>query len=133
MLRDDLVDVLVVARFDRLARVLTTQEVILAEAWTQGAEVHAADAARVARDDTDDPMRAAMRQTAGVFAQLDRAMTVKLLPDGRRAKAAKGGHASGSYPYGFGKASPLPMSSASLSACGRCGGRIAPGRRLPIC
>lgn len=48
-----------------------------------------------------------MRQMAGVFAQLDRAMTVKRLRDGRRAEAAKGGHASGSYPYGFSKAGPI--------------------------
>lgn len=107
MLRDDLADVLVVARLDRLARALTTQEVILAEAWKQGAEVHAADVGPVSQDDPDDPMRTAMRQMAGVLAQLDRDMTVKRLRDGLRAKAVRGGHASGSYPYGFSKAGPV--------------------------
>lgn len=56
MLRDDLADVLVVARLDRLARALTTQEVILAEAWKYGSEVHSADTGRVPQDDPDDPM-----------------------------------------------------------------------------
>lgn len=108
MLRDDLADVLVVARLDRLARALTTQEVILAEAWKYGAQVHSADSGRVPQDDPDDPMRTAMRQMAGVFAELDRAMTVKRLRDGRKAKAAKGGHPSGSYPFGFSKHGPVP-------------------------
>ena len=108
LLRDELVDVLVVARLDRLARALTTQEVILAEAWKCGAEVHAADVGPVPQDDPEDPMRTAMRQMAGVFAQLDRAMTVKRLRDGRKAKKASGGHPSGSYPYGWSKGGQVP-------------------------
>ncbi len=108
MLKDGDADVLIVARLDRLARQLTTQEVILAEVWKDGAEVHTAESGKVFRDDPDDPMRTAMRQMAGVFAELDRAMTVKRLRDGRRAKEAKGGKANGSYPYGFAKEGPIP-------------------------
>jgi len=114
-LRDDLADVLVVARLDRLARALTTQEVILAEAWKYGTEVHAADLGRVPQDDPDDPMRTAMRQMAGVFAQLDRAMTVKRLRDGRKAKKAKGGHPSGSYPFGWSKDGQVPAEQRVLA------------------
>lgn len=108
MLREDLADVLVVARLDRLARALTTQEAILAEVWKYGAHVDAADMGRIAKDDPDDPMRTAMRQMAGVFAELDRAVTVKRLRDGRKPKAARGGHGSGSYPFGFSTAGPVP-------------------------
>src|SRR3954452_13908979 len=46
-------------------------------------------------------MRTAMRQMAGVFAQLDRAMIVKRLRDGRRVKASKGGYTAGSPRYGW--------------------------------
>lgn len=95
------VDGMVVARLDRLARSLAVQEAALAVAWRRGASVYAADFGEVLADDPDDPMRAALRQMVGVFAQLDRAQVVKRLRDGRRAKAAAGRHAAGSYPYGF--------------------------------
>jgi len=108
MLKDGDADALIVARLDRLARQLTTQEVILAEVWKDGAEVHSADSGKLFKDDPDDPMRTAMRQMAGVFAELDRAMTVKRLRDGRRAKAAKGGKGVGAYPYGQAKEGPIP-------------------------
>jgi len=107
LLKDDEADALIVARLDRLARQLTTQEVILAESWKLGREVHAADTGKVHKDDPDDPMRTAMRQMAGVFAELDRAMTVKRLRDGRRAKAAKGGKSVGRYGYGYCKEGPI--------------------------
>ncbi len=92
---------LVVARLDRLARSLTVQEAILQMAWQSGASVFTADQGEVLADDPDDPMRTAMRQMAGVFAQLDRALVVKRMADGRRAKAETGRHAVGDYPFGF--------------------------------
>lgn len=94
-------DVLIVARLDRLARDLTTQEVILGQCWGMDTAVHSADLGVVHADDPDDPMRTAMRQMVGVFAQLDRALVVKRLRDGRKAKAAQGGKAAGRYPYGW--------------------------------
>lgn len=96
-------DALLVARLDRLARSLTVQEAILAEVWRSDGQLFTADQGKVLKDDPDDPMRTAMRQMAGVFAQLDRALTVKRMADGRRAKKAQGGKAEGSYPYGWGK------------------------------
>ena len=59
----------------------------MAEAWKCGTTVHTAESGEVLRDDPDDPMRRALRQIVGVFAELDRAMTVKRLRDGRRAKS----------------------------------------------
>jgi DNA invertase Pin-like site-specific DNA recombinase len=54
-----------------------------------------------AQDDPDDPMRTAIRQIQGVFVELDRKTVVKRLRDGRRAKAAEGKHAVGTYVYGY--------------------------------
>lgn len=94
-------DVLVMARLDRLARDLATQEAIFAAAWSSGASVHSADVGEWKRDDPDDPFRTSMRQMAGVFAELERRLVVKRLRDGRSAKAQKGGKAVGRYPYGW--------------------------------
>ncbi len=94
-------DGIIAARLDRLARALTVQEAILALCWREGARVFTADAGEVQRDDPDDPMRVAMRQMAGVFAELDRRTTVKRLRDGIRAKAETGRKATGRYAFGY--------------------------------
>lgn len=85
---------------DRLARQLTVQEAILAMIWRDGGRVFTTGAGEVLQDDPDDPMRTAMRQMQGVFAELDRSMIVKRMRDGRRAKATTGRHSVGSYRYG---------------------------------
>ena len=77
------------------------QEAALAAAWRLGATVFTVDGGEVHEDDPDDPMRTAMRQMRGVFAQLDRSQVVKRLRDGRRAKAASGRKAVGAYAYGY--------------------------------
>ena len=48
-------------------------------------------------------MHTAMRQMAGVLAELDRPLIIKRLRDGRRAKTAQGGKAVGRYPFGWSK------------------------------
>lgn len=94
--------VLVVAKLDRLARALTIQEAVLAQAWKFGATVFTADLGEVQKDDPDDPMRTAMRQMVGVFSQLERAMIAARLRSGRRLKAAQGGYAGyGSPQFGM--------------------------------
>ncbi|MFC7844411.1 recombinase family protein [Streptomyces sp. NPDC057382] len=50
-----------------------------------------ADQREIPPDDPEDPMRTAMRQMMGVFAQLDRGMTVAKLRRDRRIKAASRG------------------------------------------
>jgi DNA invertase Pin-like site-specific DNA recombinase len=100
-LEDGIAQGLVVGRLDRLARKLHVQEAALAAAWRQGATVFTVDSGEVHKDDADDPMRTAIRQMMGVFAQLDRSQVVKRLRDGRRAKAAAGRHAVGQYAYGM--------------------------------
>lgn len=91
-------ELLVVARLDRLARALTVQEAVLAQAWKRGGRVVAVDAGEIMPDDPDDPMRTAMRQMMGVFAQLDRAMMVARMRAGRRAKELTGGYAGRGSP-----------------------------------
>ncbi len=92
---------IIVARLDRLARALTVQEATLAVAWRAWGHVFTADAGEVLRDDPSDPMRTALRQVVGVFAELDRRMVVKRLRDGRQAKADTGRKATGAYAYGY--------------------------------
>ena len=114
-LRDRSAAGLVVRDLDRLAREVTVQEAVLAEAWQRlDARVFTVYG-EVQRDDPDDPMRTAMRQMAGVFAGLDRRMVVKRLRDGRAAKAASGGHATGSYPYGSSAAGPVKAEQRALA------------------
>lgn len=97
---DGQADGLVVVRLDRLARALTVQEATLATVWRIGGKLFTVDSGEVLPDDPDDPMRTAMRQMVGVFAELERRMVVKRLRDGRRRKAELGGFAYGSPAYG---------------------------------
>ncbi len=99
---------LVVARLDRLARALHVQEIALhvqeialQVAWRAGACVFTADSGEVLADDPDDPGRTFVRQIMGGVAQLERALIVKRMRDGRKAKAATGRKSAGSYAYGY--------------------------------
>ena len=98
--RDGRAEGLVAARLDRLARSLTVQEAALATVWRLGGRVFTVESGEVLPDEPDDPMRTAMRQMAGVFAELDRRLIVKRLRDGRRRKAELGGFAYGSPAFG---------------------------------
>jgi DNA invertase Pin-like site-specific DNA recombinase len=101
LLANGVADGLLVGKLDRLARELTVQEATLAVIWRRGKHVFTADHGEVLPDDPDDPMRTAMRQMVGVFAQLDKNMVVKRLRDGRKVKAAEGRHSVGEYAFGF--------------------------------
>lgn len=120
-------DGLIVRDLDRLARSVTVQEALLARVWLVGhASVFTSlPPTEVMRDDPDDPMRTAMREMAGVFAGLERRMIAKRLRDGRRAKSAAGGHATGATPFGWksarrgpgnpnGALVPVPAEQAAL-------------------
>jgi len=90
----------VVRALDRLARELTIQEAVLAQAWRHNGRVFTF-AGEVLADDPDDPMRTAMRQMMGVFAGLERAMIAKRMRDGRRHKRERGEHPGGPAPFGW--------------------------------
>jgi DNA invertase Pin-like site-specific DNA recombinase len=99
---------------DRIARELTVQEAVLGQVWSLGGVVHTAESGEVPEDDPDDPMRTAMRQMRGVFAQLDRALIVKRMRNGRRAKSETGGYAGyGSPAFGTRSASGVIVTDAA--------------------
>ena len=92
---------LVPGDLDRLARQVGVQEAILEQVWKAGGVVHTTTRGEILPDDPDDPMRTAIRQFMGVFAQLDRALVAKRMRNGRKAKAAAGGYAGyGSPAFG---------------------------------
>ena len=98
----DEAEVLVIPRLDRLARDLVLQEQLLREAWRTGAEVEsAAQGESNLRDDPEDPSRALIRQVLGAVSEYERKMIVLRMKRGRMAKAARGGFATGSPPYGW--------------------------------
>jgi DNA invertase Pin-like site-specific DNA recombinase len=105
---------LIVRDLDRLAREITVQEAVIGRVWMVdgGAVFTSVPPAEVPRDDPDDPMRTAMRKMAGVFGELERMLIAKRLRDGRKAKAAMGGHATGSPPYGWRVDRPNPANPA---------------------
>jgi DNA invertase Pin-like site-specific DNA recombinase len=99
--RDHQAEGIVMRDLDRIARTLTVQEAVLAQLWRLGGHAFVVTGPdEVPEDDPDDPMRTAMRQMAGVFAQLERSMTIKRMRNGRATKAELGGYAYGSPAYG---------------------------------
>ncbi|MGY1712603.1 recombinase family protein [Geodermatophilus sp. SYSU D00758] len=70
-------------------------------AWRHGAAVFTVESGEVLQDDPDDPMRTALQQIVGAFAELDRRMIAKRLRDGRLHKRDAGGYAGGRPPYGW--------------------------------
>lgn len=114
---DGRADGLIVRDLDRLARAIFVQEAVLATVWARGRVFTATG--EVLRDDPDDPYRTAMRQMAGVFAELEHRMIVKRLRDGRAAKKRAGGHSVGRPPYGWttsprGPLVPVPAEQKAL-------------------
>lgn len=99
-LQDGTVDGLAIHRLDRLARSLTVQEAALSLVWRQGGSVYTADSGEVLADDPDDPMRTFVRHVMGAANQLEKAMIVKRMRDGRRLKGDQGGYAYGAPPLG---------------------------------
>lgn len=124
LVRDGAAAGLVVYRLDRLARLLTVQESTLAAVWALGGSVFSVDHGEILRDDPDDPMRTALRQMIGVFAQLERGMIVSRLRSGRRQKHLGGGYAGyGSPPFGYraeaGELVPIPHQQAVVTEISR--------------
>jgi DNA invertase Pin-like site-specific DNA recombinase len=62
--------------------------------------VFTVESGEVLPDDEDDPVRTAMRQMIGVFFQLERAMLLKRMKNGRAEKARQGGYIGGAVPFG---------------------------------
>ncbi|MFF9607579.1 recombinase family protein [Streptomyces sp. NPDC014684] len=121
---------IVAPNLDRLARELVVQEAALAQCWKHGGRAFMADQGEILPDDPEDPMRTAMRQMMGVFAQLDRGMTVAKLRRGRRIKGEKGQYAYGAPPYGW-QAHKKELTEEEVEQAGRARARqLRDGDRL---
>lgn len=96
-------DGIVVYRLDRLARDLILQEQLLAEVRRLGGDVFTTMDGEAAylTDDPDDPSRKLIRQVLGAVAEYEKSMVVSRMRAGRQRKAALGGYAYGSPPYGW--------------------------------
>lgn len=112
-------DALVVTTLDRLSRKLTVQEAALGRVWQAGASVFTVDVGEVHRDDPDDPMRTAMRQMMGVFAELERGMVTARMRRGKQAKREAGEFVGGQYAYGQVGASHSERQEAERAIVGR--------------
>jgi DNA invertase Pin-like site-specific DNA recombinase len=96
-------DVLVVARLDRLARDLITQELLLRDIRRRGADVVscAEGEQTFLAEDPNDPSRKLVRQLLGAIAEYDRAMIALRLRMARSLKRSNGGYAGGEPPFGW--------------------------------
>lgn len=93
---------IVFTSLDRLARRMTEQEGVLSRVWAAGGTVFSlGDGGEVLEDDPDDPMRTAIRQMRGVFAQLERGLIRQRMAKGKREKAAQGGYVGGAPAFGY--------------------------------
>jgi site-specific DNA recombinase len=95
-------DVVVVARLDRLARDLLTQEVLLRDIRQRGGDVMSCSAAEsdYLQDDPFDPTRRLIRHVLGAVSEFERSLIRMRLQRGRALKADRGGYAFGSPPFG---------------------------------
>lgn len=126
-------DVVVVARLDRLARDLLTQEFLLRDIRQRGADLASCSAAETQylNDDPHDPTRKLIRQVLGAVSEFERSLIRLRLQRGRALKAERGGYAYGSPPFGFraegGQLVPEPTEQIALEVAVRLRGE---GRSL---
>ena len=96
-------DVLIVAKLDRLARDLISQELLLREIRSRGARLWSCAEGEQAyiEDDADDPSRKFIRQILGATAEYEKALITLRLRGGRIAVRARGRFGGGEVPFGF--------------------------------
>lgn len=98
---DNGVRVVVVESLDRLARDLMIQTQLLAKLATEGITLIAANTGEdVTAAMQDDPMRKAMIQIQGVFAELDKSLLVRKLRKGREKRRELQGKCEGRKAFG---------------------------------
>jgi DNA invertase Pin-like site-specific DNA recombinase len=111
----------VVARIDRLARDVMVQEYLLRNLSQFGGVVLSArdSETEMLTGEANDPSRKLIRTILGAVSEYDREMTVTRLAAARRAKAARGGYAHGTVPYGYrsrgGVLLPVPAEQRTLT------------------
>src|SRR4051812_45093125 len=122
-------DVVVVARLDRLARDLLTQEFLLRDIRQRGADLVSCSPAETdyLRDDPHDPTRKLIRQVLGAVSEFERALIRLRLQRGRALKAERGGLAYGSPPFGHPGLNRKPRTPSVAQQASQ----VAQGRRPP--
>lgn len=101
VLSQDPKPVVIVEALHRLAREYRIQEQLLIYLASKGISLIAADTGENITDAViGDPMRRAMVQIQGVFAELDKNLNVDRLRKGRERKKSLAGRAEGRIPYG---------------------------------
>ena len=91
----------VVQCMDRLARDLLVQSLLLAKLSSAGVTLISASTGEdITASMTEDPMRRALVQIQGVFAELDKSLLVRKLRKGRESARAKLGRCEGRKPFG---------------------------------
>jgi DNA invertase Pin-like site-specific DNA recombinase len=91
-------DTIVVARLDRLARDLITQEAILGTVWRAGGRIASCvdtEAAILVPDSADDPSRRLIRQVLGAVAEYERALIHLRTMAGRQRRLDRSGWCGG--------------------------------------
>jgi DNA invertase Pin-like site-specific DNA recombinase len=91
-------------KLDRLSRDQIELEATIVKSFRTGVQFRSTDmfeADLLTPEYQDDPMRVAMRQIVGVFAQLERKIIQARLAGGLAVKASKGGFTGGKPPLGY--------------------------------
>lgn len=92
---------ILIESLDRLAREYRVQEQLLLYLAAKGLTLYAANTGEnITESIMADPMRKALVQIQGIFAELDKSMIVAKLRKGRQTKKQNGGKGEGRYGYG---------------------------------
>lgn len=93
--------ILIVEGLDRLARSYRVQEQLILYLAAKGLELYAANTGEnITQAVMGDPMKKALVQIQGVFAELDKSMIVAKLKKGRQRTKEKLGRCEGQKPFG---------------------------------
>jgi len=92
---------IIVESMDRFARELRTQEQLIVYLASKGLSLISANTGEnITEAMMGDPMRRALVQMQGVFAELEKNMIISKLKKARSRKKETGGHSEGRYAYG---------------------------------
>lgn len=95
------VKVVIIESLDRLARDLLIQSTLIAKLGAEGLTLIAANTGEdITQAIQDDPMRKAMVQIQGVFAELDKSLLTRKLAKARKEAREEHGRCEGRKPFG---------------------------------
>jgi len=97
-------DCMIIYKLDRLSRSMIDTEVMLGEMVDRGVRVHSCQPVEEGWLDPErfkDPQNKLMRQVMAAFNEYDKALLLNRMGSGLKAKAAKGGFAGGTPPFGY--------------------------------